>query len=547
MNLLVDSTVRMSAIVLAGFAAAWLLRRQSAALRHFVLVTALVCAAATPPLVIVAPSWRLPIEVGHSMAREQQDVETTVAFEAPSRSVIQPAKSAPSSDAQAIEWLLAILWIGGTVASIGVLLLGAARLRAEASRAHVVASGRLADIALSVSRDCGVRRRVSLLQTGHPTLLVTWGVLRPKVMMPLSAESWPDDRLRVVLSHEMAHVRRGDWLWHMMAELARAVCWFNPLLWIASRRIRQESERACDDEVLRLGVRGHEYAAHLLELAATLQTRRRRWSVDIPAPAIVGASNFERRITAMLNTGLNRNPLTHAARALIILTLLIVAVMIAGLHAGQAFATLSGTVADPSGAFLPDTTVTLMHVQSQAKHEVHTDATGRFQFVGLPAGDYRLKTQSTGFADLTDGLTLASGQTAQRNVVLQVGSLQETITVVDTPAAATSRRVGGFARTAPACTPSGGGGQLTAPRKVTDVRPQFPPSLHGSASSSHVMLEARIGVDGTIKDVRAVQPVDADVEDAAISAVKQWEFTPTLLNCVPVEVTMKVSMTFKGQ
>jgi TonB family protein len=546
MNLLIDSTIRMSAIVVGGFAASWLLRRRSAALRHWVLATALVCAAASPLLAVVAPSWQLPIGFGRSTSEGRHDIETTVTIE---RTGAMPLRTqaASSSRGLPIERLAAILWIVGVVANIGLLLLGASRLRTEASRARAAATGRLTEITSNICRAYGLRRRVSLLQTAHPTLLVTWGVLRPKVMVPFSAEGWPDDRLRVVMSHELAHVRRGDWLWQMAAELARAVFWFNPLLWIACRRIRQESERACDDEVLRLGVKGHDYAAHLVELATAFNARRRLWRVGIPAPAIAGPSHFERRITAMLNGGLNRNPLTRVARALIVLSLLVVAVMVAGLRAGQGFATLSGTITDPSGAFLPDTTVTLLHVQSQAKHEVHTDRTGHFQFVGLPAGDYKLKTYSVGFADLIDGFTLASGQSAQRNVTLQVGSLHETITVVDTPGTATARRVGGFARKAPACTPSSGGGQLTAPTKVTDVRPQFPPSLHGSTSSSQVSLEARIGTDGTVKDVRAVQPVDADVEDAAVSAVRQWEFTPTLLNCVPIEVTMKVSMSFRAQ
>ena len=78
-----------------------------------------------------------------------------------------------------------------------------------------------------------------------------------------------------MLRHELAHIRRGDWAVLIAAELLRAVYWFNPLVWIACSRVRQESEYACDDAVLNAGVEGSEYATHLLDLARTLNANRR--------------------------------------------------------------------------------------------------------------------------------------------------------------------------------------------------------------------------------------------------------------------------------
>ncbi len=107
-------------------------------------------------------------------------------------------------------------------------------------------------------------------QSDHPSLLVTWGLARPKVILPSSADEWSDDRARVVMSHELAHIRRGDWIVQLSAELLRAFYWFNPLMWIACRRLRLESEHACDDEVMSRGVEGSDYATHLIELARAL-------------------------------------------------------------------------------------------------------------------------------------------------------------------------------------------------------------------------------------------------------------------------------------
>ena len=93
-----------------------------------------------------------------------------------------------------------------------------------------------------------------LLQSDHPALLVTWGLVWPKVILPRAAREWSRDRVRIVLCHELAHIRRGDWILQIAAQLVRCVYWFNPLVWMACARLRLESEQACDDRVLNLGV-----------------------------------------------------------------------------------------------------------------------------------------------------------------------------------------------------------------------------------------------------------------------------------------------------
>ena len=96
----------------------------------------------------------------------------------------------------------------------------------------------------------GLRRHVALLQTHASDLLATWGLLRPSVLLPAHAREWSDDRIRIVLCHELAHIRRNDWFVQIAAEALRSLFWFNPLIWIACTRLRRESEQACDDVVL---------------------------------------------------------------------------------------------------------------------------------------------------------------------------------------------------------------------------------------------------------------------------------------------------------
>ena len=187
-----------------------------------------------------------------------------------------------------------------------------------------------------------------MLQSERRALLFTWGFLRPAVVIPSDALGWTGDRIRVVLVHELAHIKRGDWLIQIVAETIRAACWFNPIIWIACRRLRLESERAADDAVLDRGVDGVAYATHLVDLARAFAPLDHTW---LPAPAILRASNFERRISAMLNARVNRRPMSRAARVLTAAAVSALAVPIGS--AQGVFSTFSGAVYDPLNGLLP--------------------------------------------------------------------------------------------------------------------------------------------------------------------------------------------------
>jgi TonB family protein len=365
---------------------------------------------------------------------------------------------------------------------------------------------------------------------------------RPAVILPEAAREWSEDRARIVLSHELAHVGRGDWLAQIVAELLRAVYWFNPLVWIACRRLRDESERACDDAVLGGGVDGSDYAAELLELARTLNSRRERW---ISAPAMARASSLEGRVAAMLNVQVNRRPMSKSVRLTTAAALVTIALAIAAFSASaQTFSSLSGSVVDQLGGSISGVTLALTNRDTGQKYEVHSSSVGSYEFVGLTAGEYNLETWMPGFNSAKGSVTV-TGKNLRQDVQLKVGLLQETITVIgsneprpETPTAPRVRSAGVSPK--PECVVQPTGGVLAQPRKLVDVRPISP------NKAGLVVLDALIGTDGTVTDANPVDlNVDPSLAAAAVEAVKQWQFTPTLLNCVPIEVEMKVTVNFK--
>jgi TonB family protein len=259
----------------------------------------------------------------------------------------------------------------------------------------------------------------------------------------------------------------------------------------------------------------------------------------------------------MLNTHLDRRPLFRSTRFATVVLLAMLTVPIAGM-AGQRFSKFTGTVLDQTNGFLPDTTLSLTNTDSQARNEVRTDRTGRFEFLGVPDGEYALEVRQRGFAPLTEVVTIA-GRDLDRNVQLQIGSLEETVTVSDrgsdTPSAVQTEKRPKLRqwaeetrqRVAARCSSGGAGpmgGNILAPSKILDVKPQYPEGPANAHVGGVVTLDAVIGTDGTIREVRALHSPDPDLERAAVEAVRQWEFSTTMLNCTPVDVHMRVTVAF---
>ena len=91
------------------------------------------------------------------------------------------------------------------------------------------------------------------------------------------------------------------------------------------------------------------------------------------------------------------------------------------------------------------------------------------------------------------------------------------------------------------------GGNILAPRKLIDKRPVYPEHLREAQVGGTVTMEALIGTDGTVREVKDVKGPHPDLEAAAAEAVRQWAFSQTMLNCEPIEVRMNVTTNFKSE
>lgn len=536
MTVAIDAIVRASLVLAVGLGATRLLARQSAALRHALLAASLAAAALTPVLGLMLPTWSLDLPAAETPSPDARLAAT--AWGGGDGPAIEPGPPPAAPHRPPVAAVAGLVWLIGAAGSLGALGIALGRLARLTSRGRPSEHVRWTRLLREASGGRVSRRPVRLLLTRELNIPATWGVVRPCILLPFEAEHWDDARARVVLAHELAHISRHDWVVQLVAECLRAVHWYNPLLWIACARLRRESELACDDRVLDTGVEPTAYATWLMQFA-----RHRGhaiaggWSGAMP---MARPPVLERRITAMLNTSANRTPLSFGVAAVAIAFAALVAVPGAVLRLQSAQAqNLEGSVYDASGAVLPEVALTLRDATDQTL-TAFTDAEGHFLFPNVAAGTYVLEATLRGFKALKQEFTLADAKDWDRAVTLQVGTLQETISV-------RANRVAAGASAAAPAQPVRlrVGGNLRAPRKLVDVRPIYPASMREAGREGQVSVEAIVGVDGAVHSVRVLGAhVHPDFAIAASDAVRQWRFSPTLLNGEPIEVVMVVSIDF---
>jgi beta-lactamase regulating signal transducer with metallopeptidase domain/outer membrane lipoprotein-sorting protein len=184
----------------------------------------------------------------------------------------------------------------------------------------------------------GLVRPVRLVTHAAATTPATTGTWRPVILLPSDADRWTASQRRSVLLHELAHVKRCDVLAQLVASIACAMHWFNPLAWYGVVQMRKLREVACDDLVLDGGQAPTDYAETLLQVARSYQPQRLAGAIGMNR-----GTNVERRILAILDTARNRLPLTRRA-AVVLATIAATIVLLLGsvrLESRMAAATLA--------------------------------------------------------------------------------------------------------------------------------------------------------------------------------------------------------------
>jgi beta-lactamase regulating signal transducer with metallopeptidase domain len=398
---LLSFSLRATVLLAGAWLATRLLRQASAATRHLIWTATIAGVLTLPLLSAFGPAWNVPLfTVTAKVPAPVPSLETPAPAVAPDPAAVasttRPGESlpivAPATESAAVtpSWtervagqlsprvVVAFAWL--LLAALMLSRLAVANLRVSSWQrsSRPVEDGRWLTLVRRLTRAYGIERPVVLLENGETDVPVTWGIVYPVILLPAAADEWDEEQRVAVLTHELAHVKRFDALSQLLAQLALALLWFHPLVWMAVRRMRLEREHACDDFVLIAGARASRYADDLLAFARRLT---RPSAPAAAALAMARRSELEGRLLAILDPAMKRTAVRRARVGLLALGVLALAVPLAAFRPAARVTTVATATASmaeaPASVPVPPTVADVPAVRDLGNSQVTTSTTDR--------------------------------------------------------------------------------------------------------------------------------------------------------------------------
>lgn len=518
--------------------------------RHAVVLAGFALLAALPVLPVIFP----PIRVGSLFSgplRASVTVTTSLA--------IPYAGMDGGPHARPVDWPL-LVWTAGLLATLLPVVTGRVLLFRVIRRATPLCDGHSGDghwaaLLKELTAVLELRKPPKLVIVPEIAMPLAFGVFRPAILLPAACLEWTEARKRIVLLHELTHIRRHDGTWQLLASLMAAAWWFQPLAWIARRRLRQESEHACDEQVLAAGIRPSEYAGQLIAIARS--NSRRLWSHA--AICMARRSGLEPRLVRILEPPSNTrriNRMTAAVALVLVVALTAPALtlrkdfpqggphmnlkrtLISGLLTSAALsaATISGSLFDPTGVAIPDAKIVLHSAETSGDLDSTSGSDGKFIFNDLGAGQYILRIEKPGFADLLREFTVKQDSNIERGFEMQISRAQEEkASNANAPAHLAQPFAPDRIRIK---------GEAAQANLIHKVQPVYPAAAKTAHVQGTVRLQMVILKDGTPGEITVADSPSTDLSQSALEAVRQWRYRPTLLNGQPVEVLTYVIVNY---
>ena len=512
---LADASVRSLVLALAALAAMWLARARAAAVRHAVW-TAMVCAMLLLPVLSVAlPS--IPLRI---LPAAPQIALAPAPFEVSGPTPIQTAP-VPAPPRPQRDWasLALPVWLLVASAFLGRLVFGYA-----VSRRLLRGSAPIRDPRVSEALErLGAIPAPALAQSESISVPFTVGWIEPSILLPPGWRDWDRAKMDAVLAHELAHVRRSDWLVAVLAGVNRSVFWFHPLAWWMERRLTALAEEACDESSLAATGNRKRYAEVLLEMAEAVRTANGRLTWH--AVAMARRSQVRQRIETILDESrqISRG-MTKPRWA---------AVLLCGVPLVYGAAALQVQPAqgpEPKLIHRVEPEYPPLASQSRIQGQVHLKAKlgqdGRVSDVQVVSGH---------------PLLVSAAVEAVKKWIYEPGMVNgepvETVIDIDVDFKVAPQPPGDSP------TKANVGGNLPEAKVISRVPPVYPRLARLARVTGTVRVETTVGVDGRVRSAAAISGPPL-LRQAAVEAIRQWVYAPGRLNGVPVEVTTQVDVGF---
>jgi TonB family protein len=493
--------------------------------------------------------------------------------------------AAAGSPAASVDWF----WVAGAVILGGMALRAVWLAASLMSLRRMRALGQLAtasELHDELQRLLDTRAEIRYVDGLRQP--VTFGTIRPVVLLPATLREHPDEIQRAVLCHELIHVQRRDWLWVLGEEAVRAALWFNPAVWWLIARVQATREELVDELTVLATNRRRAYMEALLAFADETPLA--------PAAAFARRRHLFRRMVLLSKEGV------MSSKRIVFSAAVMAIVMAAGswyavgafpltraLVPAQQLTTEPGPLEKQAKPVTPENPVPrrvnsatadypadadLVGMTGTVMYRITLDELGRVAEVRKMSLTFRATNPDVRGSLVQritpDGLDALLGRTDP----VHRTALRSAVTALETAAFDAVRQwrydppheaplsfpvaiqVG--TPPAPVAAPSVSGqyvipdgairvgGNIKAPTKIRDVRPVYPDIAQQARVQGVVIIETVIGPDGGVQDAKVLRSIPL-LDEAALEAVRQWRFTPTLLNGVPIPVVMTVTVNFTVQ
>jgi len=351
-QLFVDLTLKSSFVLAIAFLVNSIWKKSSASVKHFIWLLAIVSVLITPVLSYI--STKLDITIYILGQGDPQNLRSDNSAHYGERNGLEkiriknPTSNDPAAAANTVSqskesdnrkyfipaifkeatwqmWLVAF-WILGMSVFLTRIVFGAMKIRKSKDGISVTENPAITDIFEDITIRLNINRSICIGLSENQCIPAAHGIFKPVIILPHDAAKWSHNRKRSIILHEIAHIKRFDYLFNSLAYAVNLVFWFNPFVWYAVRRLHNEAERACDDMVVSNGVRPTVYAQYLINLARLLLKQK---CVSLLETAMAKKSSLEGRILSIIDEKKTRKRVSNRITISALLVTAVIVILVA--------------------------------------------------------------------------------------------------------------------------------------------------------------------------------------------------------------------------